>query len=52
MALLGASIYLTEEFGDLPVCLIFFPPVGAAFVAGILFAQFTRLFKLRALIKH
>lgn len=52
LALLGASAYLSEEWGDLPVCLLFFPPVGAAFIAGILFAQFTRLFKLRTLIRH
>jgi glycosyltransferase involved in cell wall biosynthesis len=52
VALLGASVYLAEELGDLPVCLVFFPPVGGAFVAGILFAQFTRLFRLRQLIKH
>lgn len=52
LLLLGASIYLAEEIGDVPVCLVFFPPVALAFASGIVFAQITRWLGTRNWVKH
>lgn len=52
IALLGASLWISEEISDLPYCLIFFPPVAAAFLSGITFAQISRWAGKREWIKH
>jgi glycosyltransferase involved in cell wall biosynthesis len=52
IVMLGAAIYLSEELSDIPVCMVFFPPVGLAFCSGIAFAQWARWFKLRNIIRH
>lgn len=48
----GVAVYLSEDFVDPFVCLIFFPPIAIAFISGIGFAQLTRLFGVRKLIRH
>jgi glycosyltransferase involved in cell wall biosynthesis len=52
LAVIIASLVLAEEWGDIPVCFIFFPPVGCAFLAGIAFAQSARWLNARHWIRH
>ncbi|MBF0199631.1 MAG: glycosyltransferase [Planctomycetes bacterium] len=48
----GTCIWMSEDFGDFFTCLYCFPPIAGAFIGGITFAQITRLFKMRTLIRH
>lgn len=52
VVLIGASLWISEEFTDLPYCLFFFPPVALSFISGITFAQFSRWMGRRDWIKH
>jgi glycosyltransferase involved in cell wall biosynthesis len=49
---LVVAIWMSEEIKDFFACLIFFPPVAGAFISGILFAQISRIFKMRSIVKH
>jgi glycosyltransferase involved in cell wall biosynthesis len=46
------AIWMSEELKDFFACLIFFPPVAGAFISGILFAQLSRILKIRSIVKH
>ncbi len=46
------AVWMSEEVKDFFACLIFFPPVAGAFISGIIFAQISRLLKIRSIVKH
>jgi glycosyltransferase involved in cell wall biosynthesis len=46
------AIWMSEEIKDFFACLIFFPPVAIAFISGITVAQFSRIFRMRSIVKH
>ena len=52
VALMAGCFILAEEWRDIPFCMIFFPPIGLAFVSGILFAQGARWLGARHWIRH
>lgn len=46
------AAWMSEEIKDFFACLIFFPPVAVAFISGIIFAQVSRLLRIRSIVKH
>jgi len=52
LLLLAGSIWISEEIGDIPVCILLFPCIASAFGLGIITAQLARILGLRHLIRH